>query len=520
MSVTVTALDQYGNQATTYAGTVHLSSSDPKAVLPGNSTLVNGAGTFTGVILETAGTQSVTAADTLASAINGTSSTLVSATVAKTMTISAPSTVTAGSPFSLVVTVYDQFGNVDTGYTGTVYFTKTDSGAGSAVPANYTFTTGVGGDDGTHFFTNGATLVTAGAQTITAADLVNSAIAATTNSINVTAAAAKNFTVSAPPTRRRERASMSRSRRSTSTATSPPVIAAPCRSPGALGPIVPANYTFAATDNGVHTFVAGVTLDAVGAQTVSATDTVNSAITGTSNSITVSPAAATHFGVSAPASATAGSTFAVTVTALDQFGNVATSYLGTVVASKSDSGADAAVPANYTFTANDKGVHTFSTGFDLVTVGTQTIGLTDSAVPGITGSTTLSVTAAAANHFTVSAPATLSPARPSASRSRRSTSTATRRPATPARSSSRPRTPARRPCPPIKPSIRRTPASSPFPMPSSWPPGEPDDHRHRYGHRHDVRRQQQHHGDRGGGDRISPLPLRRTPLRGARSASP
>src|SRR5205807_4653193 len=45
------------------------------------------------------------------------------------------------------VTALDQFGNTDTNYGGTVHFTKSDAGTGSAVPADYAF---VAADHGTH----------------------------------------------------------------------------------------------------------------------------------------------------------------------------------------------------------------------------------------------------------------------------------------------------------------------------------------------------------------------------------
>ena len=63
--------------------------------------------------------------------------------------------------------------------------------------------------------------------------------------------------------------------------------------------------------------------------TIAATDAVNSAITGASSPVAVSPAAATHFAVSTPASAVAGNAFNFTVTALDPFNNMATGYGGT-----------------------------------------------------------------------------------------------------------------------------------------------------------------------------------------------
>jgi hypothetical protein len=51
---------------------------------------------------------------------------------------------------------------------------------------------------------------------------------------------------------------------------------------------LPGDYTFTAGDNGVHTFANGVTLFTAGIQTVIATDTSSSSITG-SATITVVP---------------------------------------------------------------------------------------------------------------------------------------------------------------------------------------------------------------------------------------
>jgi DNA-binding beta-propeller fold protein YncE len=61
---TVTAHDQFNNTATLYNGTVHFTSSDPLALLPADTTLTNGTGTFTAT-LRTAGSQTITATDTL-----------------------------------------------------------------------------------------------------------------------------------------------------------------------------------------------------------------------------------------------------------------------------------------------------------------------------------------------------------------------------------------------------------------------------------------------------------------------
>ena len=70
ITLTVTALDASDVTATAYAGTVHFTSTDAGATLPADTTLSNGAGTFS-VTLQTAGSQTITATD--ASAITGTS---------------------------------------------------------------------------------------------------------------------------------------------------------------------------------------------------------------------------------------------------------------------------------------------------------------------------------------------------------------------------------------------------------------------------------------------------------------
>lgn len=184
-NATVIALDALNNTVTGYAGTVHFTSSDPQAALPGDYTFTAGdAGVHTfSATLKTAGTQTLTATDTATASITGTQSGIVVTAAAAThFTVNAPASATAGVPFSFTVTALDPFNNTATAYAGTVHFTKSDSGAGSAVPANYTF---VAGDNGVHTFVNGATLVTAGNQTLTATDTVASSITGTSGTINV-----------------------------------------------------------------------------------------------------------------------------------------------------------------------------------------------------------------------------------------------------------------------------------------------------------------------------------------------
>src|ERR671922_300253 len=112
--------------------------------------------------------------------------------------------------------------------------------------------------------------------------------------------------------------------------------------------VLPADYGFVAADAGVHTFSA--TLKTAGSQSITATDTVTSSITGTQSGIVVTPAAASTFAVAGlPTPRTAGVAGTFTVTARDAFGNTATGYLGTVHFTSSDT--QATLPANYIFVA-------------------------------------------------------------------------------------------------------------------------------------------------------------------------
>src|SRR5207302_1705192 len=85
----------------------------------------------------------------------------------------------------------------------------------------------------------------------------------------------------------------------------------------------------------------------------------------------------------------AGSPMNVTVTAKDQFGNTATGYTGTIHFTSNDGQAvaGAGLPANYTFVAGDNGVHVFTNGVTLKTVGSRTVTAADTVTSTITGTT-------------------------------------------------------------------------------------------------------------------------------------
>ncbi len=171
----VTALDAYGNVATGYIGTVSFSSSDPRAeVLSGTYTFTaanQGIDEFA-VTLFTGGSQTVTFTDS-ADGIDGQATIQVIPGAAFRFVLSAPSTTMVGVPLPMTVTAYDAFGNLATGYTGTVSFNSSDPQAN--LPPGYPFTAA---DQGRHTFK--LTVNTAGSQTITVTDNAN-AISAQVN---------------------------------------------------------------------------------------------------------------------------------------------------------------------------------------------------------------------------------------------------------------------------------------------------------------------------------------------------
>ena len=320
-SVTVTARDATNNVVTGYTGTVTFSSSDAGATLPSAYAFVagdNGSHTFVGATtLTTAGSLTVSVGDGTSS---GNASVNVGAAVAHHFTVTASSPQTAGAPFAATVTAKDVYGNVATGYLGTVHFTSSDPAA--SLPLDYSF---VGGDAGSHTFAAGATLRTAGTQTIAAADTIVGSISGTSGSLGVLPGTAASLAVAAP-----------------GSATAGAAFGATVTAKDAFGNVatgytgtvsfssndpqaaLPPATVFTAGDNGVKSV--SVTLKTAGTHSLNAAD---GGVTG-SASVAVGPAGASSFSVSAAGTKTAGVPFAATVTARDPFGNVATGYTGTV----------------------------------------------------------------------------------------------------------------------------------------------------------------------------------------------
>jgi hypothetical protein len=314
-----------------------------------------------------------------------------------------PSVVTAGSAGSFKVTALNADGSIDTSYTGTVRFSSSDVQAG--LPALYTFTAA---DGGVHTFS--ATLKTAGPQSLTVTDLIFGTTGTETG-ITVTPATASQLAFGQQPSTTTAGQAMS------------PAVTVAVTDP--YDNVVPTNNstvtltlssgTFAngsatvsaTTSGGVATFSA-LKIDAAGSYALKATDgSLTSAFYGF---FTINPATASTMSVTGfPSTTTAGVAYNITVTLKDAYGNIATGYTGTVHFTSSD--AQAGLPANYTFTAADAGVHTFSV--TLKTAGTQSLTVTDTAKTSLSGTESgILVTAAAASKFVLAAPTSVNPGVP------------------------------------------------------------------------------------------------------------
>jgi hypothetical protein len=127
----------------------------------------------------------------------------------------------------------------------------------------------------------------------------------------------------------------------------------------------------ASLTNGTASFSA--TLKTAGAQTITATAN----IVGSSTSITVSAAPVSQLSVSIPGAATTRTQFVFSVNALDAYGNLATSYFGTLHFISSD--VNAVLPVDGPLS---NGTGNFVATMN--TVGNQTIAVTDTVNPSLT----------------------------------------------------------------------------------------------------------------------------------------
>jgi hypothetical protein len=163
-TITVTALDDFGQPAIAYTCTVHFVASNGAMADYTFTPTDMGTHAFSNLVLRRAGTLTVTGTDSGNDSINGGFTLVVSAAAADHIQITLLGSASAGTPFNLVVTIVDAYGNTVTDYAGTVHFTTDDPQA--MLPADYTFTAA---DAGSHTFVGEVTLY-ADSSTITVTD--------------------------------------------------------------------------------------------------------------------------------------------------------------------------------------------------------------------------------------------------------------------------------------------------------------------------------------------------------------
>lgn len=385
---------------TGYTGTVAFTSTDAEATLPGNYTFTagdHGVKLFSGGLLfQTAGSQTVTVTDTQSGKVLGTQSFQVAASAVGTLAwTTLPGTAaTAGTAFSATLTVRDAQGQTITNYLRRVTFSSSDPNA--VLPQPVTFKAANAGVTTVEF-----TLKTAGPQTITASD---AAVASSPGPVAVSPGPATSFTVT-PGNSYAAGASNSvtvQANDSYGNVASGYTGTISFTSTESGEANLPANYTFQATDTGTHVFNT-VVICSIGTATVTATDTINPALQGTTPSFSVGAGTATHLRLT-PSTHTwdvADGNNTVTVEGVDDCENLVPSYTGIGSFSSSDPQV-AATLEQVNFSIEQGGTtQVQDQNLFMITAGAQILSATD-ATTNYTGDTNITVAPGNANNFLIS----------------------------------------------------------------------------------------------------------------------
>ena len=396
-SVTVTAADTYGNIDTTYAGAKTLSWSGGVTSPGGNAPsypanpITFTSGVVTGSVkLYAAGSNTLTVTQ---SALSGSTTVTVGRGASAFTVTPSTSTPNAGTQFSVTLTAGDAYGNVDSSYTGSK--TVVWSGAGTVGTHVPNYPTGtVGFTSGVSTTTLNATLYRAGANSLTA----TAGSVAGTATITVTPLSTTQYLVT-PSTYAPTvgvsftvvlTAEDTYGNTDTSYAGSKAVVWSGAGSIGINYPSYPAaSVSFTA---GVSTGTLTVTIYRSGANNLTAT---SGTITGTAalglfagpDLFLVSPSTTTP---------TAGTSFTVTLTVQDAYGNPDTTFVGskTISWSGASNSPGGNGPIYPTGTVNfTSGASTTTLTLTLKNAGSNTFTATNG---GTTGSATVTVSPAAA----------------------------------------------------------------------------------------------------------------------------
>jgi hypothetical protein len=326
---TITAKDSFGNTVTSYAGTKAITfggagvsplNNTPK--YPATVTFSGGSGKAASITLYNASATTLTAGD---GTISGTSASFnVNAQSTSRFAVSTPSPA-AGTSFNDTVTAQDAYGNTTTAYTGkqTLTFSgpsKSPDNTSPQYPTSVTFTSGVG--------TAAITLYDVQTTTLT---VTQSPVTGASASFTVAPGASGNFGLATPASQTagvafelKLKAQDTYGNPLTSYEGSKTVsFKGPGTSPNGKTPAFPATVNFS---GGVGS--ASVTLyDADSSASIEASQ---GSLNDETANFTVNAASASNLSFGAESlSPTAGESDELIITALDAFGNTATSYTGT-----------------------------------------------------------------------------------------------------------------------------------------------------------------------------------------------
>jgi Calpain family cysteine protease len=316
--VTVTAEDLFGDTVTGFEGTVTLTGSDGQSVILQSPLSFSDGMAATTVSLTSAGTLTLIARSGTA---QGTSASIaVSPGTVSAFSVSAPTAALVATGFTVTVTAEDSFGNTVTGFGGSATMTSSDGqpvdllspmvfANGTAevnvaldTPDTVTLTAATGAIEQS----SGSIVVSPPPTTFFAVDAAGAVTAGVPFSLTVTARddSGQDLTNFDGAVTLR-------------TSDGQPV--------HLLAPLV--------FSDGIA--MASVVLDTADTLTITA---ASGTMTGTSSTISTSPAAASRFIIAAPTTATVGIGFAVAITAEDAFGNVEPGFSALTTIASSNGG--------------------------------------------------------------------------------------------------------------------------------------------------------------------------------------
>jgi len=320
--------------------------------------------------------------------LSDTAAIAVTAGPASKLVVTGPAAAIAGTPFSVTVAAHDQYDNVAADYRGVVRFSSNDPSTDPVpvMPGDYTFTSA---DAGSHTFTDALTLRTSSptAIRVTVTDLTPIAAPTATLDVTVGGGPAVRIALTGPSTIAagapfEVTATVYDAVGNVATGYTGTVAFSSTNIAGRPVPDLPSNYTFLAAEGGRHTFTGTerVTLFGAGDLVVTVTDQTPIATPAANLPVRVTPGPAAGLSVTRTGTTNvpAGTSFSLTVSALDAYGNVATNYLGRVVFTTDDTHTAPApvLPAAYQFVAGDGGGKLFPT-VTLYTAGPRTVTATD-----------------------------------------------------------------------------------------------------------------------------------------------